>query len=99
LDAMRAAAEDFYRPGLRSTRTITLCAVAEAYLTGGRPDTAATLAGEALAVADRIGERVFVAELHRIRGVARGDRAEWDLGARIAAEQGARLLLARFADF
>ncbi|MEU1760542.1 BTAD domain-containing putative transcriptional regulator [Micromonospora sp. NPDC005223] len=99
LDAMRAAAEDFYRPGLRSTRTITLCAVAEAYLTGGRPDTAATLAGEALAVADRIGERVFVAELHRIRGVARGDRAEWDLGARIAAEQGAGLLLARFADF
>ncbi|WP_431874927.1 BTAD domain-containing putative transcriptional regulator [Micromonospora marina] len=99
LDAMRAAAEEFYRPGLRSTRTITLCAMAEAYLTGGRPDTAAALAGEALAVADRVGERVVVAELHRIRGVARRDRAEWDLGARIAAEQGAGLLLPRFAAF
>ncbi len=99
LDAMRAAAEEFYRPGLRSTRTITLCALAEAYLTGGRPDTAAALAGEALAVADRVGERVVVAELHRVRGVARRDRAEWDLGARIAAEQGAALLLPRFAAF
>ncbi|MBU8861447.1 AAA family ATPase [Micromonospora sp. WMMB482] len=99
LDAMRAAAEEFYRPGLRSTRTITLCAVAEAHLTGGRPDTAAALAGEALALADRVGERVVVAELHRIRGVARRDRAEWDLGARIAAEQGAALLLPRFAVF
>ncbi|MDO3686613.1 BTAD domain-containing putative transcriptional regulator [Micromonospora sp. C28ISP2-4] len=99
LDAMRAAAEEFYRPGLRSTRTITLCAMAEAYLTGGRPDTAATLAGEALELADRVGERVFVAELHRIRGAARRDRAEWDLGARIAADQGAALLLPRFAAF
>ncbi|MEU6076049.1 BTAD domain-containing putative transcriptional regulator [Micromonospora sp. NPDC047074] len=99
LDAMRAAAEEFYRPGLRSTRTITLCAMAEAYLTAGRLETAAALAGEALAVADRVGERVFVAELHRIRGAARRDRTEWDAGARIAAEQGARLLLQRFADF
>ncbi|WP_435122028.1 BTAD domain-containing putative transcriptional regulator [Micromonospora tulbaghiae] len=99
LDAMRAAADEFYRPGLRSTRTITLCAMAEAYLTGGRPDTAATLAEEALALADRVGERVFVAELHRIRGAARRDRAEWDLGARIAAGQGAALLLPRFAAF
>ncbi|MCZ7428761.1 BTAD domain-containing putative transcriptional regulator [Micromonospora sp. WMMA1949] len=99
LDAMRAAADDFYRPGLRSTRTITCAAMAEAYLTAGRPETAAALAEEGLAVADRTGERVVVAELHRIRGVARGDRAEWDLGARIAAEQGARLLLPRFAVF
>ncbi|MEU8315907.1 BTAD domain-containing putative transcriptional regulator [Micromonospora sp. NPDC048887] len=99
LDAMRAAADEFYRPGLRSTRTITLCAMAEAYLTAGRPDTAATLAGEALAVADRVGERVYVAELHRIRGAARRDRAEWDLGARIAADQGAGLLLPRFTGF
>ncbi|MEE3921173.1 hypothetical protein V2I01_32135 [Micromonospora sp. BRA006-A] len=35
--------------------------MAEAYLTAGRPETAATLAREALAVADRVGERVFVA--------------------------------------
>ncbi|MCT2277851.1 transcriptional regulator, partial [Micromonospora chalcea] len=99
LDAMRAAADGFYRPGLRSTRTITCAAMAEAYLTAGRPETAATLAEEGLAVADRSGERVVVAELHRIRGVARRDRAEWDLGARIAADQGAALLLRRFAAF
>ncbi|MFJ1538908.1 BTAD domain-containing putative transcriptional regulator [Micromonospora chalcea] len=99
LAAMRAAADGFYRPGLRSTRTITCAAMAEAYLTAGRPETAATLAAEGLAVADRSGERVVVAELHRIRGVARRDRAEWDLGARIAADQGAALLLRRFAAF
>lgn len=99
LDAMRAAADEFYRPGLRSTRTITCAAMAEAYLTAGRPETAATLAAEGLAVADRFGERVVVAELHRIRGAARRDRAEWDLGARIAADQGAALLLRRFAAF
>ncbi|MEV4121720.1 BTAD domain-containing putative transcriptional regulator [Micromonospora sp. NPDC049645] len=97
LDAMRAAGDAIYRPGLRSTRTITLCAMAEAYLAAGRPDTAATLAEEGLAVADRVGEQVFAAELHRIRGVARRDRTEWEVGARIAAEQGAGLLLPRFA--
>ncbi|MET8312418.1 BTAD domain-containing putative transcriptional regulator [Micromonospora sp. NPDC005173] len=97
LEAMRAAGDEIYRPGLRSTRTILLSAMAEAYLTAGQPETAATLAEEGLAVADRVGERVFVAELHRIRGVARRDRTEWDIGARIAAEQGAGLLLARFA--
>ncbi|MBC8990197.1 BTAD domain-containing putative transcriptional regulator [Micromonospora chalcea] len=99
LDAMRAAADGFYRPGLRSTRTITCAAMAEAYLTAGRAETAATLAEEGLAVADRFGERVVVAELHRIRGAARRDRAEWDLGARIAADQGAALLRQRFATF
>ncbi|MFD2767186.1 AfsR/SARP family transcriptional regulator [Micromonospora eburnea] len=97
LEAMRVASDGIYRPGLRSTRTIVLSAMAEAYLTAGDPETAATLAEEGLAVADRVGERVFVAELHRIRGVARRDRAEWDIGARIAAEQGAGLLLPRFA--
>ncbi|MEH1028365.1 BTAD domain-containing putative transcriptional regulator [Micromonospora profundi] len=99
LEAMRAAGQEIYRPGLRSTRTITICAMAEAYLTAGRPETAATLADEGLAVAERLGELVFAAELHRIRGVARRDRTEWDLGARIAAEQGAGLLLPRFAGF
>ncbi|MFD6635713.1 BTAD domain-containing putative transcriptional regulator [Micromonospora chalcea] len=99
LDAMRAAADEFYRPGLRSTRTITCAAMAEAYLAAGRPETAATLAAEGLAVADRFGERVVVAELHRIRGAARRDRVEWDRGARIAADQGAALLLHRFAAF
>ncbi|GAB3057411.1 BTAD domain-containing putative transcriptional regulator [Micromonospora schwarzwaldensis] len=99
LEAMSAAGEGIYRPGLRSTRTITLCAMAEAYLTAGRPETAAMLAEEALAVADRVGELVFVAELHRIRGVARRDRTEWDLGSRIATEQGAGLLLQRFVGY
>ena len=96
LEAMCAAGDEIYRPGLRSTRTILLCAMAEAYLTAGRAERAASLAQEGLAVADRVGERVFVAELHRIRGVARRDRTEWNTGARIAAEQGARLFLPRF---
>ncbi|HEY0701002.1 MAG TPA: hypothetical protein VGD43_24725, partial [Micromonospora sp.] len=66
------------------------------YLAAGDPATAAALADEGLAVAERVGERVLLAELHRIRGVARGDRAALRTGARLAAEQGAALLLARF---
>ncbi|GAB2922444.1 BTAD domain-containing putative transcriptional regulator [Micromonospora polyrhachis] len=96
LPAMRAAAEGIYRPGLRATRTVTFSAMAEAYLAAGELTTAAVLADEALAVADRLGESVFTAELHRIRGIASNDPAELVLGARIAAEQGAGLLLARF---
>ncbi|MGW0432202.1 BTAD domain-containing putative transcriptional regulator [Micromonospora sp. NPDC003197] len=96
LPAMRAAAEGIYRPGLRATRTVTFSAMAEAYLAAGELATAADLADEGLAVADRLGEFVFIAELHRIRGIACGDPAELVVGARIAAEQGAGLLLARF---
>ncbi|MFD1319839.1 BTAD domain-containing putative transcriptional regulator [Micromonospora sonneratiae] len=96
LPAMRAAAEGIYRPGLRATRTVTISAMAEAYLAAGDSVTAAALADEGLAVAARLGESVFTAELHRVRGIACGDSAELVVGARIAAEQGAGLLLARF---
>ncbi|MEV6814965.1 BTAD domain-containing putative transcriptional regulator [Micromonospora sp. NPDC051296] len=96
LPAMRAAAEGIYRPGLRATRTVTLSAMAEAYLTAGDPVTAAALAEEGLAVTDRLGESVFAAELHRIRGIAHDDPAALATGARLAADQGSNLLLARF---
>ncbi|MFG2062375.1 BTAD domain-containing putative transcriptional regulator [Micromonospora sp. NPDC048871] len=96
LAAMRAAAEGIYRPGLRATRTVTYGGMAEAYLAAGDRDTAAELAREGLTVADRLGETVFAAELHRVRGLAREDPAALATGARLAAEQGAGLLLARF---
>ena len=96
LAAMRAAVEGIYRPGLRATRTVTFTAMAEAYLAAGDRDTAAALAQEGLAVVDRLGETVFAAELHRIRGIARDDPAALAAGARLAEEQGAELLLARF---
>ncbi|TCB96859.1 transcriptional regulator [Micromonospora zingiberis] len=96
LPAMRAAVEGIYRPGLRATRTVTLSGMAEAYLAAGDRDTAAALAEEGLAVVDRLGESVLAAELHRVRGVARDDPAALVAGARLAAEQGAGLLLARF---
>ncbi|PZG16717.1 transcriptional regulator [Micromonospora craterilacus] len=96
LPAMRAAADGIYRPGLRATRTVTLSAMAEAYLAAGDPVTAAALAEEGLAVTDRLGESVFAAELHRIRGIAHHDPAALATGARLAADQGNNLLLARF---
>ncbi|WP_328822491.1 BTAD domain-containing putative transcriptional regulator [Micromonospora rubida] len=98
LPAMRAAGEAIYRPGLRSTRTITLCAVAEAYLVGGERATAAELAEQALSVAEQLGERVCVARLRRIRGAARHDPVELRAGALLAVEQGAGLLLDSFPE-
>lgn len=98
LPAMRAAGEAIYRPGLRSTRTITLCAVAEAYLVAGERTTAAELAEQALSVAEQLGERVCVAQLHRIRGAARHDPVELRAGVRLAVEQGAGLLLDSFPE-
>ncbi|WP_431882681.1 BTAD domain-containing putative transcriptional regulator [Micromonospora gifhornensis] len=96
LAAMRVAVEGIYRPGLRATRTVTFTAMAEAYLAAGDRDTAAALAQDGLTVVDRLGETVFAAELHRIRGIARDDPAALAAGARLAEEQGAELLLARF---
>ncbi|MBO4206831.1 AAA family ATPase [Micromonospora echinofusca] len=96
LPAMRAAGQAIYQLGLRATRTVTLSAMAEAYLSAGDPVTAAELAAEGLAIADELGERVLTAELYRIRGLACGDPVALRTGARIAAAQGARLLLARF---
>ncbi|RIV39183.1 AfsR/SARP family transcriptional regulator [Micromonospora radicis] len=96
LAAMRAAAEAIYRPGLRATRTVTFSGMAEAYLAAGDRETAAALARQGLAVVDRLGETVLAAELHRVRGLARDDPAALATGARLAADQGAGLLLARF---
>ncbi|TDB86376.1 transcriptional regulator, partial [Micromonospora fluostatini] len=96
LPVMRAAAEGIYRPGLRATRTVTFSGMAEAYLAAGDPATAAVLAEEGLAVVADLGEAVFAAELHRVRGIARDDPAALATGARIAADQGSGLLLARF---
>ncbi|MFC6087860.1 BTAD domain-containing putative transcriptional regulator [Saccharothrix lopnurensis] len=96
LAAVRTAADGIYRLGLRSTRTITTAAVADAHLAVGRFDEAAELAEAGLAAAGAVGERVLAAELHRIRGLARGAAADLVTGARIAAEQGAHLVAARF---
>ena len=96
LTALRTAREGIHRLGLRSTRTITLAAMADAHLVTGHHATAAALAGEGLALAEATGERVVAAELHRVRGLADDDRAALDTGARLAEAQGATLLRARF---
>ena len=95
LTAMRAAGEAIHRLGLRATRTISIAAMADAHLVAGDPATAARLAGEGLAEAAVVGERVLTAELRRVRGLATGDTADVRAGAGIAAAQGARLLLER----
>ncbi|TQM78425.1 transcriptional regulator [Saccharothrix saharensis] len=96
LTALRAAREGVHRLGLRSTRTITLAAMADAHLVAGDRTTAAALADEGLALADEVGERVVAAELHRVRGLAVEDPADLDTGARLAEAQGAHLVRARF---
>ncbi|MCC8250018.1 AfsR/SARP family transcriptional regulator [Saccharothrix luteola] len=95
-DAMRTAREGIHRLGLRSTRTITLAAMADAHLVTGHNATAAALAEEGLALAEETGERVLAAELHRVRGLATDDRADLDTGARLAEAQGGDLVRARF---
>ncbi|MFJ6673934.1 BTAD domain-containing putative transcriptional regulator [Actinosynnema sp. NPDC091369] len=96
LTALRAAREDVHRLGLRSTRTITLAAMADAHLVTGHRAAAAALADEGLALADAVGERVLAAELHRVRGLANDDPADLDTGVRLAEAQGADLVRARF---
>jgi DNA-binding SARP family transcriptional activator len=97
LSAMRAAGDGVYRLGLRSTRTITAAAMADAYLAAGDTATAARLADEALTGSAVTGERVLAAELHRVRGVATRDPADLRTAADLAAAQGADLLVARVA--
>ncbi|MEU4806216.1 BTAD domain-containing putative transcriptional regulator [Actinosynnema sp. NPDC023587] len=94
--AVRAAADGIYRLGLRSTRTITIAAVAGAHLVAGHHERAAALADEGLGTARAVGEHVLAAELHRVRGLASGDARDLDAGRAIAEAQGAHLLLARF---
>lgn len=96
LTAMRVARDGIHRFGLRSTRTISLAAMADAHLVAGDRATAAALADEGLAVAEEVGERVLAAELHRVRGLANDDPADLDVGARLAEAQGADLVRARF---
>ncbi|GAA1348739.1 hypothetical protein GCM10009660_43730 [Catellatospora bangladeshensis] len=93
---LRAAADGIYRLGLRSTRTITTAAVADAHLAAGRREEAVVLADEGLAAARAVGEHVLTAELHRIRGLAGRDARALADGRATAEAQGARLLLARF---
>ena len=95
LAAMRAAGEGVYRLGLRSTRTITMAAMADACLVAGDLPAAAELADEALAWADRTGERVLAADLHRVRGVATGAAGDLRVAAELAEASGAVLLSAR----
>ncbi|GAA1853051.1 BTAD domain-containing putative transcriptional regulator [Asanoa iriomotensis] len=95
-DAMSAAADAIYAHGLRSTRTVTTAAMADACLTAGDRATAAVLADTALAAADVVGEQVMRAELLRIRGLARDDATDLDAGAALAEAQDANLLVGRF---
>jgi DNA-binding SARP family transcriptional activator len=97
IPAMKETGAGIYLPGLRSTRTITYAAMAAACLAAGALDEAASVAHEGLAMAEATGEHVLSAELHRVLGVALADPAQTRAGARLAARQGAALLLARFA--
>ncbi|MFI9007831.1 BTAD domain-containing putative transcriptional regulator [Actinosynnema sp. NPDC053489] len=95
VEAMLSAGEGIYRLGLRSTRTITTAAMADACLVAGRPAEARRLAEDGLALAEATGERVLAAELRRVRALAAGDAAGLAAAAELAAAQGARLLADR----
>jgi DNA-binding SARP family transcriptional activator len=92
---MRTAYEAIYGLGLRASQTIALGAMADAHLVAGDRPGAALLADEGLAIADERGERVFKAELLRVRGLARDDRASLAEARRLATDQGAVMLVAR----
>ncbi|GHJ47274.1 hypothetical protein Cs7R123_46160 [Catellatospora sp. TT07R-123] len=96
-ERMRTAYEGLYRLGLRATRTVSLGAMANAHLAVGDRAGAARLAQEGLDLADQTGERVFLAELLRVRALATGDPAGLSAAAAVAAEQGAWLLAGRVA--
>jgi predicted ATPase len=81
--------------------------LAEAELLAGRPLEALTLLDDALAQVERSGERMYLAELHRLRAGAllacsppRPDaaRAALDSAVGVAREQGAVLLERRAVD-
>jgi predicted ATPase len=81
-----------------------LALLAEALLVAGRRDEALVTLERALATSERTGERFYLAELLRLKGVAlagRGDSSAaepWLRGAvNLAADQGARLFELRSA--
>jgi predicted ATPase len=81
----------------RNRRTLYLGHLASAHASLGQPEVALDLLDEAIQTADKINERFFEAELHRLRGeilLTMGRRGEAEAGLRraltIAQQQQAR---------
>jgi tetratricopeptide (TPR) repeat protein len=77
--------------GFASSRSHFLAALGDACLRADAPDDALRLADEALPLAGPEGERVYEADLLRIRGCARGDEDEVERALEGARSRGARL--------
>jgi predicted ATPase len=67
--------------GVRVQLGASLCSLATAQATAGRPEDGLTTLAEALGFVDQSGERIWEAEMHRVRGEllrAVGDESEAD---------------------
>jgi predicted ATPase len=104
---LRESLDDIQARGARHLVPWGLGLLAEAELLAGRPREAIGLLDDALARAQRSGERMYLAELHRLRGQAllagspvrsAEARAALDAAVAVAREQGAALLERRAAE-
>jgi tetratricopeptide (TPR) repeat protein len=104
---LRESLDDIQARGAQHLVPWGLGLLAEAELLAGRPQEALGLLDDALARAERSGERMYLAELHRLRGrvllacsPARPSeaRAALDAAVAVAREQGAELLQRRAAE-
>jgi DNA-binding SARP family transcriptional activator len=104
---LRESLDDIQARGAQHLVPWGLGLLAEAELLAGRPQEALGLLDDALARAERSGERMYLAEIHRLRGQvllacspARPTeaRAALDTAVAVAREQGAELLQRRAAE-
>jgi len=104
---LRPAVARWAEAGSQASRPLLLGLLAEAEQLAGRPGEALRLLDDALAQVNRSGERVFEAELHRLKGesllaVSPPRAAEAEAAFRtsiaVARRQGARLLEGRASD-
>ena len=104
---LRQSLDDIQSRGAQHLVPWGLGLLAEAETLAGRPDEALRLLDKALRCVARNGERMYEAELHRLRGQAllastparpTEARAALDTAAAVARRQGAELLARRAAE-
>src|SRR5262249_32633286 len=87
IELMHSAIAAIERTNSGNRRTLYLGHSAAAYASLGQPEVALDLLNEAIQTADKINERFFEAELHRLRGeifLTLGRRGEAEAGLRRA---------------
>ncbi len=97
LSTATEAAATMHARGVKVSTTLSSALIARAALDAGARDVAERALEQGLEAADATGERVFVAELLRLRGLARSDASLLARAAEVAAAQGAQAITKRLA--